>query len=204
MNVVDFAFHQRKFSIHCFVAVSEIVVQVDEIVGNGKLHTVNARAVEDATILQIPVALMRSLSTSVDHLGLKLLASLSKRLQTSQLDVEHRSAMSATQIVACYLQELCVLYGFNPSGFDLPYSKTLIASRLRMELETFSRTLKNLRSRGIEVDGTHVRFTSLSEVAQFVCASCSESETCPTRQTLQRLADQSPVASLPRVLRKSL
>ena len=98
--------------------------------------------------------------------------------------------MSAAQIVACYLQRLCVLYNFDPHGFELPISKTLIASRLRMELETFSRTLKKLKEHGIEVEGTHVRFTSIDKARHFSCDDCSIHEDCPTHQLLRAAHQQ--------------
>jgi CRP/FNR family transcriptional regulator, dissimilatory nitrate respiration regulator len=172
-------------------------VNIDEIVCGGDTHRLNARAVEDAMLLQVPLSLIREMASRMDHVGLKLMAALSGQLQHRQMDIEHRSTMSATQIVACYLQELCILYGFNPRGFDLPYSKTLIASRLRMELETFSRTLKNLKSKGIEVTGTHVSITAFDKIDNFVCARCSNSEGCATRTALLKLVQSAEIPALP-------
>lgn len=177
-------------------------VNADEIVARQGIHRVNARAAEDSLILHVPIAFMRETLTNFDHIGPKLLAGVTDRLHRSQKDAEQSSTMTASQVVACYLQEICVLYGFNPAGFDLPYSKTLIASRLHMELETFSRTLKKLRDVGIDVEGSHVRFTNLNKAGRFVCDNCSMSEDCNTRRALldraDDLADAAPILAATR------
>ena len=43
-------------------------------------------------------------------------------------------------------------------GFTLPFKKSLIASRLGMELETLSRALPKLKEHGITVKGSQVVF----------------------------------------------
>jgi hypothetical protein len=103
--------------------------------------------------------------------------SLIKRLSAGD-GVTILSIGSPAQIVACYLQRLCLVNGLNPNKFELPYSKTLISSRLRIELETLSRTLKSLRNEGIEVNGTSVSFTDKQKIGRFVCNHCSLSEDC--------------------------
>ena len=159
-------------------------INADEIIGRQSTHMTNARVVDDGLILEVSIEWMRQHLRDFDSLAPRLLQSLSERLHSAQKEAEHRSTLSASQIVACYLQGLCVLHDLNPAGFKLPYSKTLIASRLRMELATFSRTLQKLRSRGIVVDGNTVAFTNLTRAGEFVCDDCSISSTCATRQNM--------------------
>lgn len=157
----------------------------DEIIKSKHNHQSNARAVDDAVLLEIPLSWMKQHLKDFDNLAAKLLAGLADRLHGAQLEAEHRATMSAPQMVACFLERLCVLYEFDPRGFELPISKTLIASRLRMELETFSRALKKLKEHGIVVTGTHVAFTDAYEASNFACGNCSISEDCPTHQKMQ-------------------
>jgi len=159
-------------------------VNVEEIISKQSIHTMNAKAVEDTSILEIPISWLKSNFNKLDHIAAILIADISQRLHNVQIEAEHQSTMSATQIVACYLQRLCILYNFDPKGFDLPYSKTLIASRLRIELETFSRTLKNLKEQGIIVSGSHVSFTDVEKATKFACESCSMSEDCTAHNYL--------------------
>lgn len=159
-------------------------IGAEEVVQSNSSYQSNARAVDNATLLEVPISWMKEHLKNFDHLALKLLKDISTRLRSAQIESEHLSTMSAAQIVACYLQKLCVLYNFDPQGFELPYSKTLIASRLHMELETFSRSLKKLREQGLVVTGTHVTFKNAHRTSQFACNNCSVSEDCPTHQQL--------------------
>lgn len=156
-------------------------INANEIMTQQSLHNMNARAVDNVLLCEISIAWIKKHLNDFDHISLYLMAGLSDRLHSAQIEAEHQATMSATQIVACFLKRLCVLYDFNPDGFELPYSKTLIASRLRMELATFSRTLKNLKDQGVYVTGTHVRFVDKQKVSHFVCDACSLSEECPAR-----------------------
>lgn len=167
-------------------------INANEIITQQSLHNMNARAVDDAVLLKIPVSWMKTHLNTFDHISSHLMAGLSNRLNSAQIEAEHQSTMTATQIVACFLQRLCVLYDFDPKGFELPYSKTLIASRLRMELATFSRTLKRLKEEGITVEGTHITFTDKQKTGHFVCDECSLSEDCPAHLHLHKDTSKMP------------
>lgn len=163
-------------------------INAEEVIALQKSHLTSARIVDDAQVLEVPINWMREHLADFNRLAPRMLQGLSERLHQAHLEAEHRSTMSATQMVACYFQGLCVLYEFDPKGFDLPYSKTLIASRLRMELATFSRTLQKLKEVGISVTGNRVAFTSLNQTGHFVCDNCSVSEDCPTHKALSERA----------------
>ncbi len=165
-------------------------INADEVVARQKLHQMNARAVEVCTLLEIPIIWMREHLKDFDHIAEKLLANLADRLHGVQVEAEQLTTMSAPQMVACYLQKLCVLYDFDPHGFDLPYTKTLIASRLRIEKETFSRTLQTLRDQGITVSGTHVSIKDMRKAGNFVCGECSVAEECGTHRALHEMLDK--------------
>ncbi len=159
-------------------------INADEIVSGQNVHIANARAVDDVSLLEVPIAWLRAHLKDFGSLAAHLLTDLADRLRSAQMEAEHLTTMSAAQMVACYLQKICVLYNFDPHGFELPYSKTLIASRLRMELETFSRTLQKLKDQGIIVTGAHVSFTNVRKAKHFACGECSISEECATHQIL--------------------
>ena len=83
-----------------------------------------------------------------------------------------------------------MLYNFDPHGFELPYTKTLIASRLRIEKETFSRTLQTLREQGITVAGTHVSIKDMRKADNFACGECSVADECGTHRALHEKLDK--------------
>lgn len=158
----------------------------DEIMDACHGHRVNAMAVEDASVLEFPVSWLKATAKQYGAFALNLLSLISERAHMAEVEAEHQATMSAAQMVACFIQRLCVLYNFDPKGFTLPYSKTLIASRLGMELETFSRTLARLKEHGILVEGSHVAITDLERINAYVCAMCSISGECATHQAMEK------------------
>lgn len=165
-------------------------INADEVVARQDAHQMNARAVEDCSLLEIPISWMREHIRDFDHMAEKLLASIADRLHGAQVEAEQLTTMSASQMVACYLQKLCVLYNFDPRGFELPYTKTLIASRLRIKKETFSRTLQTLRDHGITVAGAHVSIQDMRKTDNFTCGECSMADECGTHRALHEKLDK--------------
>ncbi len=168
------------------VATSGQTLCEDEVMDACRGHRTNAVAVEDSTVLEFPVAWLKETAKTHSTFALNLLSLISNRAHLAEVEAEHQATMSAAQLVACFMQRLCVLYDFSPKGFDLPYSKTLIASRLGMELETFSRTLVKLRDHGITIQGNRVVITDLARVAEYVCSACSISGECTTHQAMEK------------------
>jgi CRP-like cAMP-binding protein len=157
-----------------------------EIMDCCRHHRVNAIPVEDSVVLEFPLAWLKEAARKHSIFALNLLSLISQHAHLAEVEAEHQANMSAAQLVACFLQRLCVLYDYDPQGFDLPYSKTLIASRLGMELETFSRTLAKLKEHGITVEGTRVSIHDLARIEHYVCGICSVSEDCPTHQAMEK------------------
>ena len=156
-----------------------------EILQGHPTYQFNAFAVKDTTVLEFPAAWLRESAKTNSGLALNLLAILARRTHLASVEAEHKSTMSAAQQVTCFLEHLCILHNFDPAGFELPFSKTLIASRLGMELETFSRALTKIREHGITIKGTHVSFDDLTEVENFVCGNCSIAGNCAEHETLR-------------------
>ena len=168
-----------------------------EILDGCRTHRVNAVPVEDSTLMEFPVSWLKDAAKSHTAFALNLLSKISGQAHLAEVEAEQQATMSAAQLVACFLQRLCVLYDFNPAGFDLPYSKTLIASRLGMELETFSRTLAKLKEHGIVVQGTHVAIHDLKRIEQYVCSMCSIAEDCHTHQAMEKKTACSKTKAMP-------
>ncbi len=152
-------------------------INIDDIVTRRHTHNANARAIDGARILRLPIALLRT----THDLMPRILSVLTERLDGRRREAEQRATLSSAQIVACELQQLCATHQLDPAGFELPYAKALIASRLHIEPETFSRTLKRLRSCGITVHGSQVHFTDLETIDRFACGHCPVADDCATR-----------------------
>lgn len=157
-----------------------------EIMDSCRNHRVNAVPVEDSVVLEFPVAWLKEAAKKYNAFALNLLSLIAQQAHLAQVEAEQQATMLAAQLVACFLQRLCVLYDFDPKGFNLPYSKTLIASRLGMELETFSRTLAKLKEHGITIEGTRVSIHDFKRIERYVCGICSIAEDCATHQAMEK------------------
>ena len=177
---------------------SEVLIAGDaigetEILQLSPTHKFNALAVKSSTLIEFPVSWLKDNIKRNGILALNVLGMLSRRAHIATVEAEHKATMTAAQQVACFLERLCILHDFDPHGFDLPYSKTLIASRLGMELETFSRTLSKIRDHGIGIQGNRVSFNDIEEMESFVCSSCSIVGNCNEHDQLrQRLLKRKP------------
>jgi CRP-like cAMP-binding protein len=157
-----------------------------EILDNCATHRMSAVAIKDSSVMEFPVAWLKDTARRHGAFALNLLSLIAQQAYMAEVEAEHQASMSAPQLVACFMQRLCVLHDFDPKGFELPYSKTLIASRLGMELETFSRTLTKLRENGMTVNGAHVSIENLHLIEEYVCQTCSVSEDCTTHKAMKK------------------
>jgi len=168
------------------ILISGDSINPDELAAYQTEHAMNARAVEDCSLLVISISWMRENFHKLGNMASKLLVVLADRLGDAQIEIEHQSTMSAAQIMGCYLQKLCVQYNFDPLGFELPYTKQLIASRLWIERETLSRSLQTLKDHGITVTGSHVAINDTRKARSFVCERCSVASRCATYRELNQ------------------
>jgi CRP-like cAMP-binding protein len=135
----------------------------------GKPYPVNAEALVDSLVLGVPREPVLDL---IDHDKLfarKMLAGLSLRLHSLVKDVEGYALRSSTQrLIGYLLREAGEDVPAARLEIDLPTSKQVLASRLSVTPETFSRILHNLSSAGlIEVDGKTIRILDLSGLRDF-------------------------------------
>ncbi len=123
-----------------------------------------AEALRDSTLLFIPRAPLLAAIRGNPGLALKLLAGLSVRLHGMVREIEALSTRSAMQRVIGYL--LADHGNDAPDTLPLPASKALIASRLNLTPETFSRVLHDLQERElIAVDGRTIRLLDRAGLA---------------------------------------
>lgn len=131
---------------------------------------VGAEALTDAELISIDAAdFADMLRGSIDTCFL-LLGDMSQRLRGLLREIDELSLHSATCRVSASLLQLA------PEGqdrFELPMAKQVLASRLSITPETFSRIIKNLKKQGIvSVSGSHVDILDRAGLQQSadVCA----------------------------------
>jgi len=139
----------------------------------------SAEIIETSDIITLPLA---SLKAELEHspaLAHAFLKHMTKIREKQEKDLEHRSLQNAPQRIGCFLLRLCPLDHKDPVTLHLPYDKTLIAGRLGMQPETFSRALKRLRTEtGLEIQGSTITIPCIQTLSDYTCVACSSSFPC--------------------------
>ena len=141
-------------------------------------HT-HAEAVEDTQLLCLPLSLLKQSVAKDAKLSLNMLSAMSRFRRQQDMELEHRTVQNAPQRIGCFLLRLCNPDTSTPIRLNLPYDKTLLASRLGMKPETFSRALAKLRQEtGIRIKGATLEIDTLTQLSDYSCSACSSSYPC--------------------------
>lgn len=129
-------------------------------------YPVNADIVDGARLLVIPAAPFLAALRADPELGLRMLGSMSRHLRRLIVQLEQVQAKSAPQRVASFLLRLHRGDALS-AAITLPYDKSLLAARLGMRPETFSRALSKLRDLGVRAQGSVVTIADPMSLRRF-------------------------------------
>ena len=132
----------------------------------GGRYPASCEAVSPSRILKIDAANLRRAVLAEPQLAFDMLAAASMRLRQLVDEIEQLKARSAPQRIADFF----VKQADGTSGaarIALPYEKALIASRLGMKPESFSRALGKLADLGVVVDRDSVSIADVERLAAF-------------------------------------
>ena len=127
---------------------------------------VDGTAIENARVLVIPAGSFRRRLAEKPELAFKLLGSMSRHMRRLVRQIEQLTTRTSAERVAGFFANL-VREASGPTRIRLPVEKTLIAGRLGMQPETFSRALARLRDHGVTVDGSEVVIADALRLHQF-------------------------------------
>lgn len=133
----------------------------------GGRYPASAEAVTDVRLLRIDGAALRRQIKETPDLALSMLASASYHLKFLVEQIEQIKLLTAPQRVADFLVQQCdVRHG--TCTIELPYEKALIANRLGMKPESFSRALGKLKEFGVVVNRDHVTLANVQALIAYV------------------------------------
>lgn len=159
------------------VSNSEGLVRVLEIIGPGgafghavmfvrEPYPVDATALADTHLIFVPAGAVDRLLDEDPAMARLMLASMARRLQAKVQDIAMLSLQSASQRIVAYVLGALPAIALEVGGsaaVELPARKQVLASRLGMTPETFSRAMRNLSSKGlISVDGSVLHIPDVS------------------------------------------
>ena len=135
-------------------------------------YPLSAQLLEDSMVLHVSEKVISDAIEQDPAFARHLLAGLSLRLHTFVQDVERYSIENPLQRVAGYLLELTDDPQAEHFTVTLPVNKNLIASRLSLAPETFSRVLHQLMDAGfLSVDGKDITVSNPSGMLMFAQTS---------------------------------
>jgi CRP-like cAMP-binding protein len=164
-------FRQREDGEEVVVAIftaGETFAEVAMFMGGR--YPATAETVSPARVLRIDGSALRRAVLEKPQLAFDMLAAAALHLKRLVQQIEQLKAQSAPQRIADFLLDQ-VATECGPATIALPYEKALIANRLGMQPESFSRALGRLRELGVTVDRDHVHIKDLAKLADFAARS---------------------------------
>ena len=138
-----------------------------------------AEVVEDAEIISLPRFLLAEEILRNSLFGMSVLQSMTRQRLQRDMEIEHRTVQSAPQRIGCFLLKFCRERTEGAVVLHLPYDKTVVAHRLGMQPETFSRALGKLREEtGLRVRGATVEIDDVQRLVDYTCSACSSHFPC--------------------------
>ncbi len=139
----------------------------------------SAEVVETAEIVSFSLSLLKNEIKENNDFAFNMLSSMARYRKQQDREIEHRTIQNAPQRIGCFLLRLTSQQEQGPITIHLPYDKTLVASRLGMQPETFSRALTKLKDKtGIRIKGATVEMDTLDQLINYSCAACSSGFPC--------------------------
>lgn len=133
----------------------------------GGRYPASAETVSTARLLRIDGNAFRTRIREQPELALSMLAAASHQLKFLVEQIEQIKVRSAPQRIAEFMMRL-IEAREGRAVIELPFEKGLIANRLGMKPESFSRALAKLRSMGVTVDREVVEIADVARLATFV------------------------------------
>lgn len=150
----------------------------------GDLYPYSAEATEPCEILSLPLRFLKIEIEENPKLALAMLSAMARYRKQQDQELEHRVLQNAPQRIGCFLLRLADQTKDGRIVIHLPYDKTLVASRLGMQPETFSRALSKLKAEtGIEVKGATIMLDDLEQLSRYSCSACSSEFPCKDLST---------------------
>lgn len=153
----------------------------EHLLFNEALDSIQAQALTPLKVMVIPITILKQGLQQDHQLAINLLKEAIHKQQEMTYEIEHLSIQTAAQRIGCFLLRLCGAGQNQAVRLQLPYDKTLLAIRLGMRPETFSRALgKLIKQFKIKVCGDSIYIPVLEQLVDYVCKHCSLTFPCHT------------------------
>jgi len=132
---------------------------------HGSVYPVNAQALTDSRLIQVEMEMFRNLLEHSPQTNLKILGHMSRRLHGLVQEIDQLTLQNAKMRVVQFLLQALPTDATSPCQLKWDTPKTVLASRLSVRPETFSRILKQLTQEHlIKVDGKSIEITDIDRL----------------------------------------
>lgn len=150
------------------------------------IYPYSAEIVETGEVISLPLAHLKKEIEINNKFALEMLSAMARYRRHQDQEIEHRTLQNASQRIGCFLLRLTPQQDSTDIKINLPYDKMLVASRLGMQPETFSRALKKLAEKtGITINGATIEMKNLHQLSDYSCAACSSEFPCKDLQAAE-------------------
>lgn len=133
-----------------------------------RAYPVHAQAVDNVVLIAVPRSFFVRKIQSDSNFALRILAAIASRQHYLVQQLEQVTARSAPQRIGAFLLRVShAAASEHDVTVTLPYDKSLIAARLSIKPETFSRALAKLRPHGVTSRGRMVQIADPQVLAEF-------------------------------------
>lgn len=132
------------------------------------VYPVHAEAITSARLLRIEGRSIHDRIGAEPSLAFAMLGAMSLRLRALVNEIEQLKRRSATERVVEFLLSLPPADDADRSTVILPFEKRVIAARLGIKPESFSRALVRLKTLGVSVDGPRFSIASRQTLLNFL------------------------------------
>lgn len=143
-------------------------------------YSFSAETVDECVLMRLSIDTLRTRLEEDPALALAMLKNITNHSHQQEKELEHRTLQNAPQRIGCFLLRL-----LNPqttegsATLNLPYDKALLATRLGMQPETFSRALQRLKDENVlRITGAQIEISNIEQLSHYVCSACSASFPC--------------------------
>lgn len=135
-----------------------------------KHYPASCEAVTDGRVLAMPGDALLGQIEKNPELALRVIGVFSQRLHSLVAETERRQVLSTPRRVASFLLELLPPGASQDAAIrvQLPFDKALVAARLAMTPESFSRALARLREYGVTSRGAEVEIHAPESLKRFI------------------------------------
>jgi len=128
-----------------------------------RVFPINAQTVTSSEVIGFEMKVFREILHDSQETCFRLMANMSRRLHTRIDDINNLTLHNATYRLVVYLLDQLPQGAVELSDIHLGTPKSVIASRLSIQPETFSRILTRLSKQGlIQVDGNDISLLDVS------------------------------------------